>query len=36
MGSRKSLAVGEVGEREREKFEERAMVQGFKYPWTHT
>jgi hypothetical protein len=32
MGSRESPAAGEI--REREKFEERATVQGFKYPWT--
>jgi hypothetical protein len=32
MGSREPSAASEIGERE--KIEERAMVQGFKYPWT--
>jgi hypothetical protein len=33
FGSRETPTAGEL-EREREEFEEEAMVQGFKYPWT--
>jgi hypothetical protein len=35
MGRREPSVTDEIREREREKFEEHATVQGFKYPWTH-